>query len=288
MSQSEDLAAINSYFSRTGAKNAQATAAKNNFFQWYQGLSTWSKAMDDDVLVEAKQRRINFNALNGDVEDVPATITKAEKEEWLNKPIVNVTGMTPEQTAKAIWTPKGTAPAAATTITSAIKRPLIKMGSTGPDVADWQKIIGVTPDGKFGSGTHNATVAWQKAHGLTPDGKVGPNTWTKAASLTQPQDKGIIQTIAEAVAGVAPQTQSPVTAPTGAAQAVKTPARATVRTAAAINAARATTTAAPAPVAAVAVTPAIQLPSWTKWLGLGVVAAVLGASVVGFTKGRRS
>jgi len=57
---------------------------------------------------------------------------------------------------------------------------MIAAGSSGPDVALWQKIIGVTADGSFGSGTAAATQKWQTAHGLPADGKVGPNTWAKA------------------------------------------------------------------------------------------------------------
>lgn len=57
---------------------------------------------------------------------------------------------------------------------------LIAAGSSGPDVALWQKIIGVTADGSFGSGTAAATKAWQTAHGVYADGVVGPNTWAKA------------------------------------------------------------------------------------------------------------
>jgi len=56
----------------------------------------------------------------------------------------------------------------------------IRMGSKGPDVVAWQKIIGVTPDGDFGPKTRAATIAWQKAHHLDPDGVVGPKTWAAA------------------------------------------------------------------------------------------------------------
>jgi peptidoglycan hydrolase-like protein with peptidoglycan-binding domain len=60
----------------------------------------------------------------------------------------------------------------------------IKLGSTGPDVAAWQKVLGVAADGKFGPQTDAATRSWQRAHGLTPDGVVGPKTW--AAVSTAP------------------------------------------------------------------------------------------------------
>jgi peptidoglycan hydrolase-like protein with peptidoglycan-binding domain len=60
----------------------------------------------------------------------------------------------------------------------------IKLGSTGPDVQAWQKILGVTADGKFGPQTDAATRTWQRAHGLTPDGVVGPKTWAAASGQT--------------------------------------------------------------------------------------------------------
>ncbi|UQN29490.1 peptidoglycan-binding protein [Brachybacterium kimchii] len=39
-----------------------------------------------------------------------------------------------------------------------------------------QKALGVTADGKFGTGTCAKVKAWQKAHGLTADGIPGPDT----------------------------------------------------------------------------------------------------------------
>ncbi len=60
----------------------------------------------------------------------------------------------------------------------------IRQGSTGPDVALWQSIVGVTVDGKFGPQTDQATRAWQKQRGILSDGIVGAGTWTAAlASL---------------------------------------------------------------------------------------------------------
>jgi len=58
---------------------------------------------------------------------------------------------------------------------------MISKGSpAAADVALWQTIIGVTPDGSFGSNTEAATKKWQSAHGLLPDGVVGPKTWAAA------------------------------------------------------------------------------------------------------------
>ncbi len=64
--------------------------------------------------------------------------------------------------------------------------PTIKKGSRGPTVAKWQRMIGVTADGNFGSGTDAATKTWQSANGLTPDGIVGIASWGKMLETTTP------------------------------------------------------------------------------------------------------
>ena len=56
----------------------------------------------------------------------------------------------------------------------------IQLGSTGPAVVEWQKILGVAADGKFGPQTKAATIAWQTKNKLKADGIVGPATWTAA------------------------------------------------------------------------------------------------------------
>lgn len=61
-------------------------------------------------------------------------------------------------------------------------RPTIKRGSKGPDVADWQRVIGATADGDFGPNTEAKTKTWQAARGLVADGVVGPKTWAAADS----------------------------------------------------------------------------------------------------------
>lgn len=63
---------------------------------------------------------------------------------------------------------------------------VLKLGSSGPAVATWQKQLNrwlklkhekqITSDGNFGPGTQTATEALQRAQGLSPDGTVGPRT----------------------------------------------------------------------------------------------------------------
>lgn len=64
--------------------------------------------------------------------------------------------------------------------------PTIKKGSRGPTVAKWQRMIGVTADGNFGSGTDAATRKWQGDNGLTADGVVGIQSWGKMLETTTP------------------------------------------------------------------------------------------------------
>jgi putative peptidoglycan binding protein len=62
----------------------------------------------------------------------------------------------------------------------------IEEGSSGELVRKWQTIMGVSPDGKFGPKTRDATIDWQRKHGLTADGVVGPITWAYAIGEKEP------------------------------------------------------------------------------------------------------
>src|SRR5688572_29956615 len=95
--------------------------------------------------------------------------------------------------------------------------PVLKLGSSGPDVKDLQqklKDLGFDPngvDGNFGSGTDKAVRAFQQANGLGVDGKVGPGTQgaLDAAAGTPPISTGEAvsgSSSAGTVAGVAPAT----------------------------------------------------------------------------------
>lgn len=57
--------------------------------------------------------------------------------------------------------------------------PMLKKGMYGKAVEVWQTIVGVNPDGDFGSRTLDATVDFQTSHGLDGDGIVGQKTWAK-------------------------------------------------------------------------------------------------------------
>ncbi len=57
------------------------------------------------------------------------------------------------------------------------KMDTIRKGSKGKAVKIWQIIVGVNPDGIFGSGTEAATRTFQRQHGLSVDGIVGKQSW---------------------------------------------------------------------------------------------------------------
>src|SRR3989441_1023972 len=60
--------------------------------------------------------------------------------------------------------------------------PILKQGSSGPDVTELQqklKDLGFDPngvDGNFGPGTRDAVIAFQQSKGLQADGIAGPAT----------------------------------------------------------------------------------------------------------------
>lgn len=80
-------------------------------------------------------------------------------------------------------------------------RPTLRLGSTGERVKEWQRIISVSDDGKFGRQTASATKDWQRKHGLTPDGIVGKASWTKADEVSAPKTgpKKVVAAVKETV-----------------------------------------------------------------------------------------
>jgi peptidoglycan hydrolase-like protein with peptidoglycan-binding domain len=75
-----------------------------------------------------------------------------------------------------------TTPAPTPVSTPASARPTLRLGSTGPAVAEAQRLLTragyrTTADGKFGSGTQRSVINLQKGRGLAADGVIGPATW---------------------------------------------------------------------------------------------------------------
>ncbi|MBO3140835.1 peptidoglycan-binding protein [Dermatophilus congolensis] len=50
-------------------------------------------------------------------------------------------------------------------------------GNTSPQIAEAQKLLGITADGKFGYGTRNAVIAYQKRSSIPTTGVLDQSTW---------------------------------------------------------------------------------------------------------------
>ena len=67
-------------------------------------------------------------------------------------------------------------------------RPVLRLGSTGPDVVALQQrltALGYTTgaaDGNLGTATQTAVMNFQKANNMPTDGVVGPTTWAALAA----------------------------------------------------------------------------------------------------------
>jgi hypothetical protein len=70
--------------------------------------------------------------------------------------------------------------------TAYVLRRRLHQGLNGPDVAEWQKVVGTKADGDFGPLTAAATRRWQRHHGLDGNGTVGPVTAKAAGWELQP------------------------------------------------------------------------------------------------------
>ena len=67
---------------------------------------------------------------------------------------------------------------------------VLKKGSTGPEVEELQKILGIKVDGDFGPATELAVMKFQGQLGLKVDGIVGDKTWKKLKTKSQSSHKG--------------------------------------------------------------------------------------------------
>ncbi|MEO1376625.1 MAG: peptidoglycan-binding protein [Cyanobacteria bacterium J06635_10] len=70
----------------------------------------------------------------------------------------------------------------------AAQQPVIKEGSTGEVVKEFQEIYNqqhgtLTVDGVFGAKTKEAAIKFQQSQGLTADGIVGAKTWSSLYTL---------------------------------------------------------------------------------------------------------
>lgn len=286
-----DIEAINEYINRTTASTTAARADQAAWQSWYKNLSFFDK-MSDSTLQDAYAKRDRFNIDNNTPPIPSVPLTKEEADYFLNMPIVDVTGLSPEEAQKKVWSAKPVSPQP-TSLT--VSRATIRQGSKGESVKEWQRIVGgIAVDGSFGPATVTATKNWQKAHGLTADGVVGPQTWgTAYGDLPKLQpEKPAESTDASKKAAEGPAVVGKtydVAPPPATGTTVKTTPKATatkVATKPTVTAkpatpkpptSSATSTIVPQPLttgsALASMLPTFSVPTWAKWVA-GVLAVV--------------
>lgn len=169
--QAMNIDAYNTAIITSKSIQPQAVALKKAWEKWYTNLSWTKKNFISAIQDQAKERYNAYTIAN-------AKTKKAAKD--LDH-YYRTGEMVYKSKAQGNKTRKVTA-----------KRATVRNGSHGSTVAEWQRIIGVIDDGKFGPQTKAATIKWQQAHGLTADGIVGPNTW---AAVTEESDTVIDKAI---------------------------------------------------------------------------------------------
>lgn len=146
----------------SGATSVNSSGVLNDAFD--QLLAT-ALAKNDLSQLEALAKQAELAGLKDVAESIRAEIARIKGTAPVPTPAVSPT----------------TAP-----VSTYLGRATISMraGSRGPDVVEWQRLIGVKQDGIFGPITDSATRAWQKAHPpLVVDGIVGPKTWAAAYAV---------------------------------------------------------------------------------------------------------
>ena len=295
--QMEDMDAINRYMRTTKIVNNEAFPIKDSFLGWYDRLSYLSKSLDGDIYNEARTRMNKFNLANVTNEQqrenvVRVITTGVTTEEMQGKPKLPVLS-TGEVGSKEIKKASNAGAASASasaasqpTATGTSGKPVLKVGSTGEAVKQWQKIVGVSPlTGYYGDFTANKTIAWKKANGLPATGAeagiVNEAAWAKALGIgASPFAPPPTPSFAPSVPS-APPVSPGAFAPSPAPARPSTPKTVATKPAAKPAAPAAKTVAKRAKATAVQTASLFDITKWPGWAkGLAALTAAGGA--IGF------
>ena len=136
---------------------------------------------------------VRYGVVAGGVSTLPVTstlptgsTTTPGSTTQTTKAATTTTKATTATTRKSGSTSNTTVPT--TTTFPVAGRPVLKLGSTGPDVVALQQRLTAlgyntgTTNGNFGTGTQTAVMNFQKAKKIAADGVVGPTTWAALAT----------------------------------------------------------------------------------------------------------
>lgn len=215
MSNEADMKAIDDFMRRTAPVTPEATQLRQSWLTWYPTLGWWDINYSQTVRDEASTRRNKFNLANA--------ITPAQKQQ-----VVNVITKSHDVKGPVLPTGEVGTQIKKPTATAVLQgnHPVIKEGSKGPAVVEWQTIIGVKADGNFGPGTKSATIAWQKTHKdvegkpLVADGIVGAKSWNAALGGKAP-DAAPVKEEPSFLSALNPFASKPSTTPVAVATTAK-------------------------------------------------------------------
>lgn len=155
-------------------------------------LATWGAPAGlpmEHVLASEGEKTYELN--KGLDRDHSGTITVADLDAFVQSNIAKAGGvrLPPKASRSPSPPPAPSAPAkpasgSSRSQSAAASLPVLRLGSAGPAVRLWAKLIGVRKGNDvYDTTLEAATVRWQKAKGFTGtdvDGEVGPKTWSTA------------------------------------------------------------------------------------------------------------
>lgn len=218
--QAADMQAIDDFMRRTAPVTPEATAMRQSWMTWYPTLGFWDLNFSETVRDEASTRRNKFNLANTTnpkdravVENVIMTGFDANQMQGKPRKATLPSGEVGTQIKKP-------------TPTAAIQgtHPVIKQGSKGEAVKEWQRILGTKDDGNFGPNTATLTRAFQTKKGLKADGVVGPATWGAALGAKAADAAPMPAEPPGFLSSLNPFSSSPATPAPAVASVIKPPA----------------------------------------------------------------
>lgn len=143
------------------------------------GVKSWLEEGDRGDAVVELQRLLIAAGWSLAADGVFGVLTETAVKEYQGTRGLVIDGIAGEATLGALRS-------GAPSIIRPIAAPLLRRGSSGPEVARLQRFLAIPDDGVFGDQTHRAVVAYQRGVGLDADGVVGPLTWAKVNAGARP------------------------------------------------------------------------------------------------------
>jgi peptidoglycan hydrolase-like protein with peptidoglycan-binding domain len=146
-----------------------------------KGVGTVAVLASKPSVTEAT--KIWQSKINAPITGIFEATTQVATENWQSQHGISPDGVVGDDTWFAIGYARFTMPLLQNTVKAVAKEGDSSNTTPAQAFLIWQRIVGVTADGKPGPNTYNATVTWQKNRNCTADGIVGKQTWTAAGYI---------------------------------------------------------------------------------------------------------